>query len=126
MDQIDYDTCAQFLARLDADAANAIIDDQTNNLQSPVGDSSLSSSYDHNSQSPPGLSSATSQSPESLRFEWDPTDPSSFFPDLNDVNLIPDNDSWDNYPQDNTNNAVSPMSDYIKIENNPPSPGGYT
>ena len=123
MDQIDYDTCAQFLARLDADAANAITDDQTNNLQSPA----LSSSYNHNSQSPPGLSSgsAASQSPESLRFEWDPTDPSSFFPDLNDVNLIPDNDSWDSYPQDNSTNAVSPMSEYIKIENNS-SPGGYS
>lgn len=140
MDQIDYDSCAQFLARLDADAANSNNNNNNNNTSdSPVGDSSLSPFETRNSASPPGLSSGsvTSHSPESLRFDWDPnTDPISFFPDS--TGILPNGETWDSLmlaqeqqqqqqilqQQQQQHSVVSPMSDYIKIENDQ-SPGGY-
>jgi hypothetical protein len=124
---LDYDHCAQFLARLDADALHAHHD---NPHSLDTLDTEHLSPFDIDSASPPGLSSgsATSHSPESLRYEWDPTD-NSFF-DLNDDGtggIIPggSNTPWEiSMLADQTEPGLSPMSDYIKIENEN-SPSGY-
>lgn len=120
MDAINYDTCAQFLARLDADAENATLDDSS--LQSP-------SSYDaRSSLSPPGLSSGsvTSHSPESIRYEWDPSDTSAFFADFNDdaVGILSNDSAWGESLISPNSQIIDPMSDYIKIENHP-SPNDF-
>ncbi|KAF8545377.1 hypothetical protein BDD12DRAFT_800441 [Trichophaea hybrida] len=127
MDQpLDYDNCAQFLARLDADALHA---NRNGSPESPTGDA-----FDiRNSASPPGLSSgsATSHSPESLRFDWDPndtypSDTSAFFTDINETaGIITDDTPWDPLIlRDQQESGVSSMSDYIKIETEN-SPTGY-
>ncbi|KAF8251207.1 hypothetical protein K440DRAFT_596424 [Wilcoxina mikolae CBS 423.85] len=115
---LDYDNCAQFLAMLDADALHA---NRNNSSESPTNDT-----FDiRNSASPPGLSSgsATSHSPESLRFDWDPSDTypsdtSAFFTDINETaSIITDGTPWDPLIlRDQQEPGVSPMSDYIKIE----------
>ncbi|KAI5793203.1 hypothetical protein EDC01DRAFT_89639 [Geopyxis carbonaria] len=144
MDQhIDYDSCAQFLARLDSDAehapapAPASAADRTSQLSPAAlaGDSAFAAFDTRNSQSPPGLSSgsATSHSPESLRFDWDPTDPAALFAGIaaDPSGLVGSGDTWDplivpspdpRHPH--SAQVISPMSDYIKIENDS-SPGGY-
>lgn len=128
MDQqsLDYDSCAQFLARLDADAQHAHND---NTSDSPTADNGLSPYDNRTSASPPGLSSGsvTSHSPESLRFGWDPAETTAYFPDTNDTTgILSDNGPWDSLmlPDQQGGPGVSPMSDYIKIENER-SPTGY-
>jgi hypothetical protein len=132
---LDYNSCAQFLARLDADAENN--NNNENSSASPGDHSSLSPFDARNSASPPDLSSssATSHSPESPRFEydvpgWNTGDPAAFFDALNDsASLLANGDNWDGslLPTDQQTPlegpVVSPMSDYIKIEHD--SPGGY-
>ena len=124
MEQVfDYNSCAQILARLDADAQHAHNDNLTSS-DSPARDSSGLSPF--NSASPPGLSSGsvTSHSPESLRFEWGTTDTSAFFDDISGAaGIPPDGGTWDPLllPEQV---GVSSMSDYIKAENER-SPAGY-
>ncbi|KAL7269031.1 Clr6 histone deacetylase associated PHD protein-2 Cph2 [Rhizina undulata] len=132
---LDYDSCAQFLARLDADAESV----NNNNCVSPIGggiDSvlSLSPLDNRNSASPPGLSSgsATSHSPESLRFDydvgsWNPNDPSAFFSPISDPVGLLNGQTWDTLmPQQDQQQSqqqgrvLSPLTDYIKIENDSP------
>jgi len=120
---LDYDSCAQILAKLDADAQHPQNDNLTSS-DSPAGDPSGLSPF--NSASPPGLSSGsvTSHSPESLRFEWDPNDPSAFFDDISEAaGILPDGGNWDQLmlPEQV---GVPPMSGYIKSENEQP-PAGY-
>lgn len=150
---LDYDSCAQFLARLDADL-NTSSNNQNNNSNSnssnvshhtlsasasPASILDTSLSLDHrNSSSPPGLSSgsATSHSPESLRFDydvtsWNPNDP-AFFSPIDDPAGILAAQSWDALmpptsapqQQQQQQQTVSPLSEYIKIEDDN-SPGGY-
>lgn len=148
--ELDYDSCAQFLARLEADPENLNTDINTtpNNVknsnpntlgESPTSvlDTSLSlSPVDYrNSASPPGLSSGsvTSHSPESLRFDYDVT----WNPNPNDATFfspvdegILSNQAWDlmssqGQPSNQQQGrVVTPLSDYIKIENGN-SPGPY-
>ncbi|TGZ81596.1 hypothetical protein EX30DRAFT_249864 [Ascodesmis nigricans] len=117
MDAINYDSCAQFLARLDQNAENASLDDS---FQSP-------SSYDaRGSLSPPGLSSGsvTSHSPESVRYDWDPSDNSAFFAEFDDVGILSNDNAWGEPLISPASQIIDPMSDYIKIENHP-SPNDY-
>ncbi|KAG0131624.1 hypothetical protein HOY82DRAFT_329097 [Tuber indicum] len=145
---LDYDSCAQFLARLEADPENlnTNINTTPNNVKgsnpnnslgaSPVSvlDTSLSLSPidNRNSTSPPGLSSGsvTSHSPESLRFDydvaWNPNDP-AFFPPIDEGILS--NQAWDlmssqGQPSNQQQGGVvTPLNDYIKVENDtPPRP----
>ncbi|KAG0635913.1 hypothetical protein HOY80DRAFT_1003879 [Tuber brumale] len=148
---LDYDSCVQFLARLEADPENLSTNINTtpNNVKgsnpnnrlggSPASvlDTSLSLSPidNRNSASPPGLSSGsvTSHSPESLRFEydvtWNPNDP-AFFPPIDEGILS--SQAWDlmssqGQPSDQQQQGrvVTPLNnDYIKVENDT-SPGPY-
>ncbi|RPA89468.1 hypothetical protein L873DRAFT_1721720 [Choiromyces venosus 120613-1] len=140
---LDYDSCAQFLARLEADSENLNngINTTANNVKSLGGsptsvlDTSLSLSPidNRNSASPPGLSSGsvTSHSPESLRFDyditWNPND-TAFFSPIDEGILS--GQTWDlmssQGPSSNQQQgqAVTPLSDYIKVENDS-SPGPY-
>jgi len=103
---LNYDSCAQFLARLDQDAENASLDDLD------------TSSYDaRNSLSPPGLSS-DSHSPESIRLDWDPDN--AFFPDFDDqVGILQNDNTWVDNSIMPSSQTLDPMNDYIKIENHP-------
>lgn len=149
---LDYDSCAQFLARLDADLNTNTNNDNNNNNNnnnhhtlsssaSPVSilDTSLSLDNRNPSSSPPGLSSgsATSHSPESLRFDydvgsWNSSDP-VFFSPIDDPAGILAAQSWDalmpqagssRQQQQQAGRVVSPLTEYIKIEDGS-SPGSY-
>ncbi|PWW78281.1 hypothetical protein C7212DRAFT_296751 [Tuber magnatum] len=142
----DYDSCAQFLARLEADPENLNSDVNTapNNVKNSNPNNSLGGSpasvFDtspidnRNSASPPGLSSGsvTSHSPESLRFDydipWNPND-ATFFSPIDEGILS--NQAWDlmssqGQPsnQQQGRGVATPLGDCIKIENDN-SPGPY-
>lgn len=159
--ELDYDSCTQFLARLDADLNTSSDNQRSNsNISSPnnshhtlspsgspasILDTSLLDNR-NSSSSPPGLSSgsATSHSPESLRFDydvssWNPNDP-AFFSPIDDPAGLLAAQSWDalmppvgppqqqqqqqNQQQQQSSRVVSPLSDYIKIEEDG-SPGRF-
>lgn len=151
--ELDYDTCAQFLARFDADLNTSSDNSNSNNINSSNSShhtlsasaspaSILDTSFLDNrnsSASPPGLSSgsATSHSPESLRFDydvtaaWNPND-QTFFSPIDDSSILAAQ-SWDalmppadsSQQQNQQQQQASPLSDYIKIEDDN-SPGRYT
>ncbi|CUS14116.1 unnamed protein product [Tuber aestivum] len=142
---LDYDSCAQFLARLEADPENLNTDINTtpNNVKNSNPNNNLGGSPasvldtspidNRNSASPPGLSSGsvTSHSPESLRFDyditWNPND-AAFFSPIDEGILS--SQAWDlmssqgQPSSQQQGRVVTPLGDYIKIENDN-SPGPY-
>jgi hypothetical protein len=116
---LDYDSFTQFLARLEPQHADH---DHLTSPESP-GDSGLSP---FNSASPPGLSSgsATSHSPESLGIDWDSE---TFFDKVGggQTGILPDGTPYSLVLQEQQQASVTPMSDFIKIENTQ-SPPAYS
>lgn len=144
MENLAYDACAGFLARLeDPENLDADINTTTANIKnsnrinnslggSPISvlDTSLSLSPidNRNSASPPGLStgSVTSHSPESLRFDyevpWNPNE-AAFFSPIEEGIL--QTQAWDLMSaQGQPRDQHQVLNDYIKIENGN-SPGPY-